>query len=323
MIVFDEAMKTRPRRRKHAGRAADGGEGDAEAALAAAPHGSIRSIARPAITTIAIELHARHAVLGGWRIATFTTLRRRSRRQHGRWRRYSIWKRRGSHLLPLCGRRLRRQDLVASPRAGCCGCQDRKTAGADCAFARRRVSAPSAGARPPSSASPSARDAMAASQSLIHTGDGGHDCAQRLSGTVHISGAAPLRDGRFQASCSRWRTWTCWPTRSCARRANRSERLRWKAPSTNWPRRLGMDPIELRVRNEPEKDPTSGKPFSSRNMVEAYRDGAERFGWSSDTQRPARSAKANGWSAWAVRPRPIPTTACPAARRASRISRDG
>ena len=43
---------------------------------------------------------------------------------------------------------------------------------------------------------------------------------------------------------------------------------------------LGMDPVELRLRNEPEKDPTSGTPFSSRHLVEAYRSGAERFGWS-------------------------------------------
>jgi xanthine dehydrogenase YagR molybdenum-binding subunit len=44
--------------------------------------------------------------------------------------------------------------------------------------------------------------------------------------------------------------------------------------------RMGIDPIELRIRNEPEKDPTSGTPFSSRNIVEAYKAGAERFGWS-------------------------------------------
>lgn len=42
---------------------------------------------------------------------------------------------------------------------------------------------------------------------------------------------------------------------------------------------LGMDPIELRLRNEPETDPASGKPFSSRHLVEAWRAGAERFGW--------------------------------------------
>ncbi len=44
--------------------------------------------------------------------------------------------------------------------------------------------------------------------------------------------------------------------------------------------KLGMDPIELRIRNEPEKDPVEGTPFSSRNIVAAYRAGAERFGWS-------------------------------------------
>ncbi len=42
---------------------------------------------------------------------------------------------------------------------------------------------------------------------------------------------------------------------------------------------LGMDPVDFRVLNEPSSDPTSGKPFSSRNLVQAYRDGAERFGW--------------------------------------------
>src|ERR1700761_897918 len=50
--------------------------------------------------------------------------------------------------------------------------------------------------------------------------------------------------------------------------------------------RLSLDPIELRVRNEPERDPTSGKPFSSRNIVKAYRDGAERFGWSERKDKP-------------------------------------
>ena len=42
---------------------------------------------------------------------------------------------------------------------------------------------------------------------------------------------------------------------------------------------IGIDPVELRMRNEPEKDPTSGSEFSSRHIVEAYRVGAERFGW--------------------------------------------
>ena len=49
---------------------------------------------------------------------------------------------------------------------------------------------------------------------------------------------------------------------------------------------MGMDPVELRLRNEPENDPTSGKPFSSRNLVKAYRDGATRFGWSDRLTMP-------------------------------------
>ncbi len=42
---------------------------------------------------------------------------------------------------------------------------------------------------------------------------------------------------------------------------------------------LGIDPIELRILNEPETDPMSGRPFSSRHIVEAWRAGAARFGW--------------------------------------------
>jgi xanthine dehydrogenase YagR molybdenum-binding subunit len=42
---------------------------------------------------------------------------------------------------------------------------------------------------------------------------------------------------------------------------------------------MDIDPIELRIRNEPEKDPIAGTPFSSRHIVQAYQAGAERFGW--------------------------------------------
>ncbi len=50
--------------------------------------------------------------------------------------------------------------------------------------------------------------------------------------------------------------------------------------------KLGIDPVELRIRNEPETDPTSGTPFSSRHIVEAWRAGAERFGWSKRNPTP-------------------------------------
>ena len=42
---------------------------------------------------------------------------------------------------------------------------------------------------------------------------------------------------------------------------------------------LKIDPLELRLINYAEKDPESGKPFSSKALRECYRLGAEKFGW--------------------------------------------
>ncbi|MDQ6851645.1 MAG: xanthine dehydrogenase family protein molybdopterin-binding subunit [Actinomycetota bacterium] len=41
----------------------------------------------------------------------------------------------------------------------------------------------------------------------------------------------------------------------------------------------GIDPVELRIRNDAEREPDSGLPFSSRSLVECLREGATRFGW--------------------------------------------
>ncbi|MET8145875.1 xanthine dehydrogenase family protein molybdopterin-binding subunit [Sphaerisporangium sp. NPDC005288] len=49
---------------------------------------------------------------------------------------------------------------------------------------------------------------------------------------------------------------------------------------------LGMDPIELRMRNEPERNPIDGKRFSHRMLREAYAIGARRFGWAERTPEP-------------------------------------
>ena len=57
---------------------------------------------------------------------------------------------------------------------------------------------------------------------------------------------------------------------------------------------LKIDPIELRARNEPEADPVSGQPFSSRYMREAYAIGAERFGWRNRPPAP-RTQRQGGW----------------------------
>jgi xanthine dehydrogenase YagR molybdenum-binding subunit len=43
--------------------------------------------------------------------------------------------------------------------------------------------------------------------------------------------------------------------------------------------KLGMDPVQLRLLNEPSLDEGSGLPFTSRHFQECMRVGADRFGW--------------------------------------------
>ncbi|MFD9220043.1 xanthine dehydrogenase family protein molybdopterin-binding subunit [Streptomyces sp. NPDC060064] len=50
---------------------------------------------------------------------------------------------------------------------------------------------------------------------------------------------------------------------------------------------LHLDPVELRIRNEPGTEPDSGRPFSSRHLVECLTEGARRFGWAERDPRPA------------------------------------
>ncbi|WP_158745524.1 xanthine dehydrogenase family protein molybdopterin-binding subunit [Acidisphaera sp. L21] len=51
--------------------------------------------------------------------------------------------------------------------------------------------------------------------------------------------------------------------------------------------KVGIDPIELRRRNEPPRDPEKKVPFSSRHLIEALDTGAEMFGWSK-RQKPGQ-----------------------------------
>lgn len=72
----------------------------------------------------------------------------------------------------------------------------------------------------------------------------------------------------------------------------------------------GLDPIELRLRNEPEVEPESGQPFSSRHLVECFREGAERFGWSGRTaHRDGRWLVGTGVAASTYPTRRAPSTA--------------
>ncbi|MEV4473985.1 xanthine dehydrogenase family protein molybdopterin-binding subunit [Nonomuraea sp. NPDC049504] len=54
----------------------------------------------------------------------------------------------------------------------------------------------------------------------------------------------------------------------------------------------GIDPVELRLRNEPETEPYSGLPFSSRDLMGCLREGARRFGW--EQRDPAPGVRREG-----------------------------
>src|SRR5699024_5477432 len=56
----------------------------------------------------------------------------------------------------------------------------------------------------------------------------------------------------------------------------------------------GVDPIEVRIRNEAERHPDTGLPFNRRRLVDCLRAGADRFGWAERDPAP-RSHRENGW----------------------------
>jgi xanthine dehydrogenase YagR molybdenum-binding subunit len=54
--------------------------------------------------------------------------------------------------------------------------------------------------------------------------------------------------------------------------------------------KLGIDPVEFRIRNDTQVDPEKpGRPFSQRRFVECLRTGADRFGWAKRNPVPGRT----------------------------------
>jgi xanthine dehydrogenase YagR molybdenum-binding subunit len=51
---------------------------------------------------------------------------------------------------------------------------------------------------------------------------------------------------------------------------------------------LGIDPFELRLRNEPDVHPETGAEFSSRMLVECMNEVRDRFGWAARNPRPGQ-----------------------------------
>jgi xanthine dehydrogenase YagR molybdenum-binding subunit len=78
--------------------------------------------------------------------------------------------------------------------------------------------------------------------------------------------------------------------------------------------KLNMDPLELRLRNYAEKDESSGQPWSSKHLREAYQTGAKRFGWSKRNPKVGSMRKGNEILGWGVA-----TCTWPAGQRAAEV----
>lgn len=85
---------------------------------------------------------------------------------------------------------------------------------------------------------------------------------------------------------------------------------------------LGMDPVELRLRNDAQHEPIEGKPFSSRHLKECYEQAAAAFNWQARARRPAATRAGDWWIGVGCATAVYPTNVGAAAARV-RLGADG
>jgi xanthine dehydrogenase YagR molybdenum-binding subunit len=85
---------------------------------------------------------------------------------------------------------------------------------------------------------------------------------------------------------------------------------------------LNMDPVELRLRNEPQQDEFKKLPFSSRSTRECYRLAAERFGWSRRNAKPGSMRDGRLLIGWGMASATYPMNFTPCSAKA-RLLPDG
>jgi xanthine dehydrogenase YagR molybdenum-binding subunit len=64
--------------------------------------------------------------------------------------------------------------------------------------------------------------------------------------------------------------------------------------------KLGIDPLELRLKNYSDKDQNQDKPYSSKELRECYRQGAEKFGWSGRNPSPGSMQDGDHLIGWGM-----------------------
>ncbi|MGH3881828.1 MAG: xanthine dehydrogenase family protein molybdopterin-binding subunit [Pseudonocardiaceae bacterium] len=85
---------------------------------------------------------------------------------------------------------------------------------------------------------------------------------------------------------------------------------------------LDLDPLELRLRNEPERDPMTGQPFSSRPLRECLTRAAERFGWQHRPRAPRSMRDGDQWVGYGMAVATMDTFRVPCSARV-RMHADG
>lgn len=85
---------------------------------------------------------------------------------------------------------------------------------------------------------------------------------------------------------------------------------------------IDLDPVELRLRNEPSQDEHKKVPFSSRSTRDCYRIAAERFGWSRRNATPRSMRDGRLLIGWGMATATYPTNYAPASAMA-RLLPDG
>ncbi|HTF11452.1 MAG TPA: xanthine dehydrogenase family protein molybdopterin-binding subunit [Asanoa sp.] len=85
----------------------------------------------------------------------------------------------------------------------------------------------------------------------------------------------------------------------------------------------GVDPVELRLRNDTTHEPASGLPFSSRRLADCLREGARRFGWADRDPRPATRRDGRWWRGTGVAGAHYPARTAPTVAHATALRGGG
>jgi xanthine dehydrogenase YagR molybdenum-binding subunit len=85
---------------------------------------------------------------------------------------------------------------------------------------------------------------------------------------------------------------------------------------------LKIDPVQLRLINHADVNPTDGKPWSSKSLKECYQQGAERFGWSKRNAAPRSMRDGRNLVGWGMASATYPAHRSPASAKAV-VRKDG